>query len=175
MLVVIAIASVLSVFAAGIFIANNRLYQNQSGEITAVSATRQIADRVNEYGRTAVGIVASRAYGGTTYTTSAETVIFQVPSVDASNQIIANTYDYAFVTKDLSNASRLLLMLEVNAASARLARNTELTDKLSIVSFTYDNATPSLANNVTYRVKVDTGGRSPGIEDLRGGITLRNK
>ena len=174
-LVVTGIVAVLSVFAAGIFIANNRFYLNQSAEIQAVVGTWQSGDRINEYGRTAAAFVASRIYNSTTYTTGAETVIFQIPSINASQQIIASTYDYVYITKDLSNISRLILIVEPNAASARLARSVELTNKLSVVSFTYDNGSPSQASNMTYRIKIDTGGRYPGVEDLRGGVTLRNK
>ena len=175
MLVVIGLVGLLSVFAAGIFISNNRFYQNQSGEIEAISGTRAIADHINEYGRLGDSIVASRTYNSTLYTTGATTVIFRIPSVDASNAIIASTYDYGYVTRDPSNTSRLVLMLELGAGSARKARNIQLTDKLSTVSFTYDNATPSQAGNVTYQIIINTGGKYPGIEDVRGGVTLRNK
>ena len=173
--VVVGLVGLLAAFGVGIFIANNRFYQNQTGEIQAISGTRLIADRINQYARSAVNFEASIVYNSVTYTTNATTVVMKLPAIDASSQIIAGAYDYAIVTRDPNNAQRLMLFISPDAASARLALDSELTDKLSVVNFTYDDATPSQAVNMTYQVKIDTGGRSPGIEDLRGGVTLRNK
>ena len=174
-LVVIGLIGILSVFAVGIFFSNNRFYQTQSGEINSIVSTRLISDRINEYGRVASAILSSRAFSSTTYTTGAETVIFQIPSVNGSGGIIAGTYDYALVSKDLSDATRLRLILDPNAASARIARDIELTTNLTSVTFTYDNGDPTLAKNVNYQVRVTEGGRYQSTELVTGGVTLRNK
>ena len=174
-LVVIGLIAILSVFAVGIFLSNNQFYQTQSGEINSIVSTRLISDRINEYGRVANSIVASRAFSGATYTTGAETVIFQIPSVNGSGGIIAGTYDYVVVSEDLSDATRLRLILDPNASSARISRDIELTTNLTSVSFTYSDADPTLAKNVNYEVRVTEGGRYQSTERVTGGVTLRNK
>lgn len=174
-LVVIGLIGILSVFAVGIFFSNNQFYLTQSGEINSIISTRLVSDRINEYGRAATAVIGSHVFGPTTYTTGLETVIFRIPAINGSGGIISGTDDYVVVSKDLSNSSRLILVLEPNAASVRKSRDILLTDKLNSVSFTYDDADPTLAKNVNYEIRVTEGGRYPAGERVTGGVTLRNK
>ena len=173
-IVVIAISIVLILVGSAVFIGNSKFYQNQKGEIAAVNATRAAGDRLSEFARAATDMLASRQFGAATYTTSATMVVLRVPSIDASGNLIAGAYDYAAFGRDPNNASRLLLVVDGAAGSVRGDRTLEVTDKLSAISLTYDNADPTAAKQVTYTITVTDTGRYAATEQVTGRATLRN-
>src|SRR3989338_5696796 len=171
--VVIGLIALMAIFVVGIMIANNRFFNNQTGEITAISGTRQIADRILEYGRLAVSVASSYTYNTVDYSSGATSVIFQIPSINSAGQVLT-TYDYVIITKDSVNPLRLLLFLVPDAASARVPRNVELTNKLGDVLFTYDPNAAS-ADAVNYSIQINMGGPSGAAETVEGRVTLRKK
>lgn len=174
-IVVTGLVAILVVVGGGIYLANSRFYETQSGEILAIHNTREVGDRLSDYGRGAVAILSSYTYNSVVYNTGADTVIFQVPSQNQSGGIISGSFDYVIVGTDPANASRLLLIVDPAAGSKRLPRTRELTNQLASLGFTYDNADLSQAKNMTYQITVTQSGRSPGSEQIFGGVTLRNK
>jgi len=170
--VVLLMALIISV-GAGVLIYNNRFYETQSGEIFSVNATREAADRINEYGRQATDVESAYTYSSISYLTGSQTVIFRVPSLDINNAIIPSSYDYVIIGANPNDASRLELIVNPAAGSSRPARNLLLSDKLTTVNFVYDNS--DLARRVDYTIHVTDAGRSPGQEQISGSVTLRNK
>lgn len=175
LVVVIGILALLAIFLLGILVSNNRFYANQSDEIRAISGTRIISDRIAEFTRAAVNVLANYTYSGVNYVSDADTIVFQIPAVDASWNIISATYDTVIITEDTADPSRLLLLLDPGASSARRARNLELTGKLDTVSFTYSPGAPPAAQKVDYLIRINMGGSSPAVEYVEGSVTLRNK
>ena len=174
-LVVTAIAAILMVVGVAIYLSNNRFYQNQSAEIRVVSNTRQAADRISEFGRNAVGIESSYVYDSVTYATGATAAVLKVPSINSSGGVISETYDYIIVAQDPDDSSRLILIADPAPGSNRAERVLELTDRLDLINFIYDNVTPSLAKNVNFQIRVRDNGPFPASEEVYGGVTLRNK
>ncbi len=174
-IVVIGVLAILIVFLLGIVIANSRFYSNQSGEIGAISSTREISNRITEYTRAAVMALATTTYSSILYTADSDTLILQVPSIDASFNIISATYDNVIITRDTGNSSRLVLVVDPNASSARKSRDLELTSNLASTTFTYIPASPPSTDRVDYLIKVIMGGSSPASEYIEGSVTLRNK
>ena len=170
-IVVIALMAVLSIFLVGIFFANSRFYASQSDQIRSDQNSRTIADRMEEYGRVAVSVMATT----TGYTTDSDTVVFRIPSLNGTGQVIADTYDVIVFTKDLVNANEFKWVLSPNAASSRPAIDSTLTEKLQSVSFTYDNVNMGLVRNMNYALQIQQSGRYNSSIQLNGGITLRNK
>lgn len=173
-IVVVAISVVLILVGTGIFLSNGRFYENQKGEIMSVNATREAADRVNEFARGADSILSSRIFGGTNYTTDAAGVIFRLPAIDSSGNLLAAAYDHIFFGRDPGNASRLLLIVDGAAGSLRGSRTLEVSNRLAAVTLAYDDADPTLAGQVIYTITVTETGRSPGSEEVTGTATLRN-
>lgn len=175
LLVVVALAAILMMFGAQIFLMNNRFYENQTQEILSVNSTREAADRINEYGRAASSFVNSYVYSSVTYNTGAQTVIFRLPSINSSGGVISGVFDYVIVSVDPGNSSRLVLIVDPGAGSVRRARNLQLTDKLVAINFTYDNTDLALAKKVTYDFTVMYPGRSAASEQVHGAVNFRNK
>ncbi|MDZ4243601.1 MAG: prepilin-type N-terminal cleavage/methylation domain-containing protein [Candidatus Doudnabacteria bacterium] len=175
-LVVIALLVILITIGVQIFLYNNRFYENQAGEIFSITATRETADRINEYARAAVALENTHLYGSTTYATDAQTVIFRIPGIDAAGQTISGVYDYAIMGPNPSDTKRLELIVDSpDPASVREPRLLLLTDKLTSIAFTYDNADPALVRKVDYEIIVTHTGRTPASEQIFGSATLRNK
>ena len=160
---------------AGVLIYNNRFYETQSGEIFSVNATREAADRLNEYGRQAVAVVSSYTYSSTSYITGGQTVIFQISSLDIDDAVIPGSYDYVIIGANPNTPSRLELIVDPALGSSRPARNLLLSGKLTTVNFVYDNSDFALTRRVDYTILVTDVGRSPGQEQISGSVTLRNK
>ncbi len=174
-LVVTGLMSILISLGVGIFLANNKFYQNQTGKVLNVNVTREAADRINEYTRLGITFATSHIYNLVTYTTGPETLILQIPSVESDGDIISGVFDYVIITKDLGAANRLLLIVDSHPSSSRLARFYEITSALTSLSFTYDNADLSLARKVAYQIDVLQAGRYPASEQINGSASLRNK
>lgn len=175
LLIVIGITALLAMLLLGILIANNRFYANQSGEISAVINTRIISDRIAEYTRGAVAVLASYTYNSINYVSDTDTLVLEIPAIDASANIIASAYDRVIITADPGNSARLLLYLDPDASSARLPRNAELTNSLGIVAFTYIPGAPPATDRIDYLIRITASGASPATEYIEGSITLRNK
>jgi len=173
-IVVVGLIGLIALFILGILLANNRFYNNQTGEITAISGTRQIADRIAEYGRAAVSVEAAYTYNSMNYTSGASTIIFKIPSIDSASQIIAGTYDYVIITPDIVDPARLMLFLDPHITSARNPRNAELTRNLAVAAFTY-NPDIATADTAAYNIQINVGGTNPAAETITGQVTFRNK
>ena len=174
LIVVIALLTILVSAIAQIFLSNSRLYETQSGEILSISATRAAADMIADFGRSAVALVDSYTYSGQTYNLGPSAVIFKIPSIDASKNIINGSYDYGIVGAYPANSNRLVAVMAPAAGSSRLARLLEITDHLTAVNFSYDNADSTKIKYVTYDLTVTETGRSPGSEHIYGSVNLRN-
>lgn len=172
--VVIGLFAVMLVYGVGILIWNNRFYNTQSGEIRAINSTRNIADFINEYGRLAVQIEPSRTFNSVAYTSDSTGVIFRVPAVDDTGEIIDNVYDYIFLSQDPNLSNRFLLIVDADLTSDRGTRTLELSDALSAVNFSYDNADLSISEQVDYEIVITHPGKNPATEKVVGTVTIRN-
>lgn len=173
-LVVIALLLVVMVVGLEIFVNNNRFYEGQTGQIELTSNSREAADRIAEYGREAVAFEPSYTYDSVLYTTAETTVIFRLPGRDASGDILTGIYDYAIVTVDPNNSSRLLLIVDPDATSARPEREHLLSERLTALEFTYDNVSIASAGSVSFEISFAVSGRVPSAETIYGQVTLRN-
>ncbi len=174
-LVVTFLLAILVTLGVGIFLSNNKFYENESGKVLNNNATREAADRINEYTRAATKFAASRVYDGVNYATGATVLVLEIPAINSQGQIISGIFDYVIVAQDPNAANRLILIVDPHPSSLRLPRFHELTPALTSLSFTYDNSDLSLARKVDYTIKVRQTGRYPASDQIAGSASLRNK
>lgn len=174
-LIVCGLFAILITIGAGIFLSHNRFYENQAGEISSINSTREAADRINEYARAAIILVSSYTYNSVLYTSGSQIVIFGLPAIDSANNIIEGSFDYVIIGANPVHPNRMELIVDPNPSSARIARNLLLTDRLTSLTFTYDNQDFSQVRKISYEFRVTDIGRSPGTERVFGSSTLRNK
>ena len=98
-------------------------------------------------------MAASATINSTTYTTNSTTLVLSLPSIDASGNAIASTYDtVVFYT----SGGTAYAIVSADASSDRDSRTKQLATGVTALTFTYDNPTPSSARNVTVDATVNT-------------------
>lgn len=151
-----------------LFLNQNQVYQSQTAELTVTADARFALDEIDSSVR-AADIVAT-SYSS--YTTGTQVLVLQLPSINASNQIISATYDY-FVY--YLSGSSLLRQIFPNAASSRQASTKKMASNVTGLVFTYDNASMALVQQVTTDLTVQqSGGRYSRSISLSSKSKLRN-
>lgn len=82
-------------------------------------------------------VLASHAFSGTTYSSNADTLVLELPSINSSGVQIAGKYDY--VVLYVSGAMAYLRTLP-DAASSRASGTKQLATTVSSLVLTYDDA-----------------------------------
>jgi prepilin-type N-terminal cleavage/methylation domain-containing protein len=172
-LIVIAVSSLIMLALSNIFVTYYDSYAYQNAYInTSVSATTFLND-MNDLSLQASEIVSSHAFAGVTYTTGSTTVVFEIPSVNSSGEILANTSDYAVL---FSSTTKLYRIMDADASSARLDGTKQFTDVLQNLTLTYNNPTPSSASNIVVNVLTQSTAKGKtATTHLMQTVYLRNK
>jgi len=149
MIVVLVIMIMVTGFLAYLTISNYWIYNNQTAQLNISSDARNALDDVDNYVRQSHRVMSSYS----TYTTGTKTVVLQIESIDASNQIIAGTYDTVVYYLSGSNFFRQVFP---DPSSSRPAVTKKLASNVdnSSFSFSYDNADYSLVKQVTTNITV---------------------
>ncbi|MDB5244447.1 MAG: hypothetical protein JWN18_317 [Parcubacteria group bacterium] len=117
-------------------------------------------------------VISSRAFGGTTYTSSASVLVLEIPSIDSSGAVISSTYDYAVFYVSGTSAYRIL---SVNASSKRASGTKLLSSTINSLSFAYNNTDASQVDTVTADVQTRIQVKQDVVSDHRSGqFQLRN-
>jgi len=145
-LITIGVSVVLMAASIQLYVVYGRAILYQKSAIEGTLGGSSIMDTTRATGLQAGRIVTSHIFSGTTYLTGAETVIFELNSLDSSGNSIPDRYDYiAFY----ATGTRVYRIVEAGTGSVRVPGRTQLTNVLGELRFTYDNADYSLATNVT--------------------------
>lgn len=144
---VVVTTALFAVLALGIeqlYVVYGRIVTLQTASIGVALGGSAIMDAVKSAGQEADHVVAAHAFSGVTYMSGTTTVVFELPSVDASGTVIPNSFDYVAVSATGTSAYRLV---DAAAGSARPPGTKLLTSLLASLSFSYDNASfPSVAS-----------------------------
>lgn len=117
-------------------------------------------------------ILQTHSFSSATYTSSPTALVLEIPSIDSSGSIIANTYDYAAFYVVGTNAYRLL---EVNTLSKRSPSTEKLSSTVQSLSFAYDHADFTQASIITIDVQTQSQVKQNNLSDHRHEqIKLRN-
>lgn len=98
----------------------------------------------------ASNVLVSHNFSGTTYTTSADTLVLQLPAVNSSGTIIAGVSDYIVFYR---SSNTLYQLTEIGGESVRRPGRVSLSTTLSTLSFTYNNADVTQATAVTVDIQ----------------------
>ena len=149
LVVVVALFSITAFLVANLFLGQNSLYQYYTAEIGTGRSERLALDRIVSITRQAESILSSRTFSGTTYTTDSQTLILRLKTVNPSNDFVPATFDYIVWYRDAGNPRKLVETIEADSQSRLLSTARVLADNITGLSFTYDNASVSLAREVT--------------------------
>lgn len=156
MLIEVAVVSVILLLIVGFlgYVSAKHfwIYNSQVAELNIENYARVALDDIDNYVRGAYRVVSSYQ----TYSTGAQTLILQIPSIDSSNQIIASKYDT--VVFYLSGTS-LVRQLFPDNSSSRSASTKTLASGVDVDSFafSFDNADYSLVKQVSTLITIEEG------------------
>lgn len=123
-----------------------QVYRYENALIAANGSARSVLTELELQGLQARRVLQSQVINGSTYTSSASTLVLQEPSVDSSGNIISNTYDYiAFYT----SGTQILEQTQAGTGSRRYTGLKQLSNSLKTLTFTYDSATWSAVKTVS--------------------------
>jgi type II secretory pathway component PulJ len=171
--IVIGLSTILLIGLMQLYEWHQRSFLFEEAKVLTTTDVRKTMQSMSEYIAQASSIQASRAFGTTTYTTGSQVIVLQVPSINASDTVIANTYDY--IAFHLTNGE-VYQIIEPASGSTRQVVNRRLADNVQTFTLTYDNATPASASAVTIdivaTISTRAGEASTSLSDT---IFLRNQ
>lgn len=117
-------------------------------------------------------VLQTHTFLSATYTSAAASLVLEIPSIDNSGNVIANTHDYAAFYSVGTNAYRLL---EANASSKRVSGTKKLSSTVNSLTFSYNSADFAEVNIVTIDIQTQTQVKQDILSDRqREQIRLRN-
>lgn len=174
-IIVIAIFSALMLALLNLFDWHNKVYLLERADTQATGSARITMNNMTKYIAQASQVLASRTINGTTYTTGSNTVVLQLPSFDASGNLIASTNDY--VVYNLSGTTLSQITELGSASSARYAGTKVMSQDVGTLSITYDTVDVTAATKVTINLRTQAVSRGSNMVDTQvtNTIFLRNK
>lgn len=144
--IVVGISVVALVALTNLFLIFNSTYGNQQVFMAVAGSASTAMNAFEAAILPADQVLASHDFSGTVYSSSATTLVLELPSVDSSGNIIAGTKDYiAFY----SSSATLYRLTQAGAGSIRASGLTQLSTTLNSLSFTYDNGDSTKVTSVT--------------------------
>lgn len=141
-ILVVFLVGILSLVVSKLLTGQEKIYQTQNMELGVTDDARSALDDIDAYVRMADALVSSQ--GG--YTLGSQTLILQILSINASNQIIPATFDYVIYHLNGTKINRIIVP---NASSVRPSTTKTLASRVTSLTFGYDNGNPALVKNVT--------------------------
>lgn len=166
-LITIALSVVLLLAIEQLYVVYGRIVLFQKSAIDTARGASNILDAARSAGAQAVRVVETHAFSGTSYDSGTTTVLFELPSVDASGTIILGSHDYIGIFASGTDAYRIT---EVAAGSRRVSGEKRLTGVLDALRFEYDN--PSFPSVTSVTVDATT---SAAVRDEVAQMHLRER
>ena len=171
--VIVAISAVMCIVLVDLYRAYARMYGYQKGAADTAGSAATVANELQEWVLQASRILTSTTYSGATYTTGTNTLVLEVPSIDASGNMLTNTYDSVIF---YSSGTHLYRVLSPNAASVRTASTKTLSTKLASLSLAYNDASVTSATQIIADIRMQsTEGRGTSQYQLTQKVYLRNR
>jgi len=167
--VIVALAVLLLLATVQLYLVYNRSLSAQKSTISVMLGSGNLADAVHTAALQADHVVASHTFSDLLLTTGTSTVVFELPTVDSSGSILDATFDYVGFYVSSTSAYRAV---DAAVGSARASGTKQLTNVLQALTFTYNNATPSLVSNVTMDATTTQAGATS--NHIRKQTYLRN-
>jgi len=157
-----AVAAMIFTILGAIFIAQGRYFAIEDAIAQTQYNAFQILDTAGLYALSSSGVIASRTIGGTAYTTGTSTLVLELPSINAADDVLVNAYDYVALGVSPSDPTRFTVAIDASTNSARtdaVRYPGALVDKLI---FRYNTTDPTAATAIELyvRTRKDARGRT---------------
>lgn len=181
LLIVIAISALIVLALLSLYSAGQRYFVTQSAKADTIEDSRHPLTWITRDIRGAVQVVS--AYDA--YSTSANSLILKVPSIDESGDIIDvdNYFDYIVYRRNPETPDNLERIIDADDASARMDRTKILADNVDSFTLSFfdsDGADASATVSESATISISLTSRKDGLgrtyqESFNTQIKLRNK
>ncbi|MBU1180072.1 type II secretion system GspH family protein [Patescibacteria group bacterium] len=168
-LLAISIFVVASIIIGSLFISHSKLYGMQEAAGSMKLYKTMFAKHLGETGEAAIIVSPAQTIGGIPYTSTSSTVIFKLPGLDASGDIINGVYDYVVFYRDTNT---LFMETDADASSQRKDIKQKVAGKVDNLIFKYDTASPANAGLVNGYLYLKSGTAEDAVSVS---VYLRNK
>jgi type II secretory pathway pseudopilin PulG len=163
---ILAMASILIV---SLFVNQSKIYRQESAQADLNTQKTLFIKYFQEAGEAASAVAVSQSIGGIAYSSSSSTVIFQLPAIDASGDILTAKYDYVVFYK---TGGDIFTAAAPDAASARKSTKRLLASNATELIFRYNDSAPQNADTVSAYILLTNGA----VQKTAGtSVMLRNK
>jgi len=181
LLVVIAISALIVLAMLSLYSAGQRYFVTQSAKADTIEDSRHPLAWITRDIREAVQVVS--AYE--TYSTSADCLILQIPSIDETGEIIdiENNLDYIIYRRNPETPNKFERIIDADDASARTDRTKPLADNVNAFALSFfnsDGADASATVSESATISISLSSRKDGLgrtfqESFNTQVKLRNK
>lgn len=147
-IVYLAIASIILVIITQIFISQSQIYDTETSRVDIDLYAKQALNRIVTNSVSALGVVATQAISGDTYTASSSTLILKLPAIDLNQNLISNKYDYVVFYLEPTDQTKLYLKMDADPSSSRQDAATLLATFVESLNFRYNMPVIAEANKV---------------------------
>lgn len=160
-----SVAVVISGLLLVIMVNSTGLFYEQSSKVSQGVSVNDALSALRQTVRSASSIVSQYPETGTPeYSSSQNSVVFKMSSIDSSGNIIFNTYDYIVY---YINKGKLYERTLPNALSSRSGKTRVLSNKVNTIIFEYLNSAQTLVPpSSASKIKITLG-----LKEVIGGVS----
>ncbi|HEX5774660.1 MAG TPA: hypothetical protein VFY28_01720 [Candidatus Paceibacterota bacterium] len=171
-IIVVALFTVMLFALFDFYINYNATYRHEEAVVKTASSAGAVVNEVSALAGVANRVIASRTIDGVTHTSGANTLVIELPALDASGVVIVGVYDYVAFYIEGTSAYRII---DADNASVRRSGTRLLSDSASALVFAYDNASFPDVTQVTVDIVTTLQVKETTVEQhLTQRVNLRN-
>ncbi len=161
----VIIASVVAVLVGGlllgILVQGSGVFYNQSQKVSQGLSINDTLSKIRGFLKEAQSVASGYPVISPDYTSSSSTVVLKIPSIDSSDNVLINTFDFVVFSKD---SDKLIFKLFPDSLSSRKSQDQILSLNVDSVNFAYFDSlgiavspTSAVKVKITLRLKQKTG------------------
>jgi len=155
MLITLSILVILSALVLSIYFSYNNVLKIYLAKTDLQTYNIIALNRIASMIKSANNIPETKTINSNSYTTSTDTLILELPSVDSNQDIITNTYDYIVYYLDLADTTKLKSSTEAAAGSVRITGDNLVANNVKNLIFNYNNDQISSTNRVNITLTLE--------------------
>lgn len=154
-LVTVSLIVIISLVLMGLFIGHVRLSRMLSSNADLLNQRTSLEQEFERFVHLASRVESSATIGDTVYTTSAQVLVLEIPSISSEGFVISDQFDHVAYFLDPLDSSRIMLRFDPSSQSSRIAIKKLISDSVDNLNFSYDTAAPEDANLVTINIDLE--------------------
>lgn len=123
-----------------VFVSQTRFGERQTRQSDITRSATSGIEILKIHIQSAKTVVASRTFGGILYTSSSDSLILELPTIDSSGNLISGSSDYVVFFRDPLNTALLKITTEAAVGSARSSNTKIVSAFVNSVEFHYNKS-----------------------------------